>query len=52
MSKRALVMKNVTIRLPEEQIKHIKKRAKDQRHYKMSEVVRRLVASDMVGQSN
>lgn len=52
MKKQALVMKNVTIRLPQEQIRHIKKRAKDQRHYKMSEVVRRLVASDMVGAAN
>lgn len=50
MMKPTLVMKNVTIRLPQDQIKHIKKRAKDQRHYKMSEVVRRLVASDMAGQ--
>lgn len=52
MKKPIPVMKSCTIRLPEDQIKHIKKRAKDQRHYKMSEVVRRLVASDMVGAAN
>lgn len=52
MKKPIPAMKNCTIRLPEEQIKYIKKRAKDQRHYKMSEVVRRLVASDMAGPAN
>lgn len=52
MKKQALVMKNVTIRLPQEQIQHIKKRAKDQRHYNMSKVVRRLVEADMAGPAN
>jgi len=52
MAKPMLVMKNVTIRLPKEQIKHIKKRAKDQRHYNMSKVVRCLVEADMAGQAH
>lgn len=51
MAKPMLAMKNVTIRLPKEQIQHIKKRAKDQRHYNMSKVVRRLVEADMAGQT-
>lgn len=52
MKKPIPVMKNFTIRLPDVQIKHIKKRAKDQRHYKMSEVVRRLVDADMAQPTN
>jgi Arc/MetJ-type ribon-helix-helix transcriptional regulator len=52
MAKPMLAMKNVTIRLPKEQIQHIKKRAKDQRHYNMSKVVRRLVEADMAGQAH
>lgn len=45
-------LKNLTIRLPPDQIKHIKKRAKAEKHYTLSEVVRRMVAADMAGQSN
>ena len=52
MKKPIPAMKNCTIRLPEEQIKYIKKRAKDQRHYNMSKVVRRLVEADMAGQAH
>ncbi len=40
-------LKTLTIRLPDHQIKHVKKRAREQKHYTLSEVVRRMVAADM-----
>ncbi len=52
MHKPIPVMKNFTIRLPEAQIKHIKKRAREQKHYKQAEVVRRLVDADMAQPTN
>lgn len=41
------VMKGLVVRFPSNQIRHIKKRAKEQKHYRLAEVIRRLVAADM-----
>ena len=46
------VMKNLTIRLSEEQIKHLKKRARLQKHRRIAKVVRSLVDHDIASHSN
>ena len=45
-------LKNRTVRLSDSHLKHLKKRAKEQKHYKESEVVRRLIDADMAQPSN
>lgn len=52
MKQRAPVMKNVTVRMPEEQVKHLKKRAREQRHRRIAKVLRGLVERDMSGPWN
>lgn len=44
------VMKNVTVRLSDQQIKHLRKRARAQKHRRISKVVRALVDTDMFAQ--